>query len=398
MNIQKIYRNILNRVSVLTVFLIVLLVFFSVFEIILQIANFNDRMQAKQEAGSGNRFASKKKVVNTQYLNMARENKLLFFMGTPLAPVDPTVFGAYDKDPLLFWKLRPSSTNNVNARRYRGKIVPYVKPQDTLRILVIGDSCAYGAFVDDERDTYAHILEDKLNAKSSKRFEVINAGVPGYSSLQGLRYLKTELLKYQPDCIIVGFGFNDLCEAVGVKDKDIPVSLFPTWLFTVDSTLGNLRSYRFMKQLAFGIRYRYLKFFNRSKVCAAQNTYPSLDKITDVDTFIITLSAQYAKFPLRRVPPQDFSDNIIEIIKLARTHHSQVFLLTLPSVDGCFVYEQLLRLIARKYGVPLVDLIEEFKDIKANTQDFFVDNNHYNLKGHRLVADLLFERLKKYKK
>ena len=48
----------------------------------------------------------------------------------------------------------------------------------------------------------------------------MNAGVGGYTSLQGLRYLKKELWKYSPDMVIVWFGVNDDSSAIFFSDKD----------------------------------------------------------------------------------------------------------------------------------------------------------------------------------
>ncbi|MFT5128426.1 MAG: lysophospholipase L1-like esterase, partial [Rhodothermales bacterium] len=37
----------------------------------------------------------------------------------------------------------------------------------------------------------------------------INAGVPGYSLFQGWRYLEAEGLGYEPDLVVLNFGWND---------------------------------------------------------------------------------------------------------------------------------------------------------------------------------------------
>lgn len=146
--------------------------------------------------------------------------RLLFQMGAPLRPVDPATFGPYERDRLLFWKLQPNELDEVNAKGHRGVMRSYGKPNGVFRLIIIGDSCTYGVLTKN-KDTYAYLLEAKLNSLHRGTFEIVNAGVPGYSSLQGLRYLRNELIKYHPDMVLVGFGFNDLCEAVGKKDSDI---------------------------------------------------------------------------------------------------------------------------------------------------------------------------------
>jgi lysophospholipase L1-like esterase len=55
-------------------------------------------------------------------------------------------------------------------------------------------------------------LERRLRSRNpDTRYEVINAGVPGYNTRQQLAYLETEGLKLQPDLVVLGFYVgNDL--------------------------------------------------------------------------------------------------------------------------------------------------------------------------------------------
>ena len=40
--------------------------------------------------------------------------------------------------------------------------------------------------------------------------EVINAGIPGYTTYQELEFLKIYGLQMEPDLVVLGFVFNDL--------------------------------------------------------------------------------------------------------------------------------------------------------------------------------------------
>lgn len=83
------------------------------------------------------------------------------------------------------------------------------KPEGRLRIVALGDSHTFGLDVGDGA-TYPAKLQALLNkAAGEKRFEVVNAGVPGYSSRQGLIYLAREIERLSPDLIVFQFGSND---------------------------------------------------------------------------------------------------------------------------------------------------------------------------------------------
>jgi hypothetical protein len=81
-----------------------------------------------------------------------------------------------------------------------------IKPTDTTRILMLGDSFTQGNEVS---QTFSQLLAAKLNA------QVINAGIRGGSPLQYYLWLKTEGLKFNPDFVVVNFYLgNDITDAL----------------------------------------------------------------------------------------------------------------------------------------------------------------------------------------
>jgi lysophospholipase L1-like esterase len=92
----------------------------------------------------------------------------------------------------------------INSHGLRSAETTYAKPPGTFRILNLGDSVAMGWGVREE-DTYGRQLEQLLNGQSSDnlRFEVINAGVPGWNLENELAYLQAEGLKYEPDLVLL---------------------------------------------------------------------------------------------------------------------------------------------------------------------------------------------------
>jgi len=82
------------------------------------------------------------------------------------------------------------------------------KPKDAFRILILGDSVAYGNFVPAKK-TFSERLENLLQ-EHARNAEVINAGVPGYTAYNELQYYLAEGREFEPDVVIVAFCMNDV--------------------------------------------------------------------------------------------------------------------------------------------------------------------------------------------
>lgn len=128
-------------------------------------------------------------------------------------------------DPLLGWSLRPSYRMPPDVRGksrqiqdlvtnrlgLRGPEVSPVKEEGVTRILCLGDSVTFG-FGEGIRevDPFPRRLESWLEATFPGRaFEVLNAGVPGYTAVQGAIRYGEELAGLEADVVTVGFGVNE---------------------------------------------------------------------------------------------------------------------------------------------------------------------------------------------
>ncbi len=124
-------------------------------------------------------------------------------------------------DPDTFWSLQPNlknvefapqpsnprhafhvSTNELGLRN------PSIREKGgRLRILAIGDSTTFGQYVEDG-ETWPAQLQTMLDGDGT-RADVVNAGLIGASSFQGLSYLLKRGFDLKPDIVIATYGFND---------------------------------------------------------------------------------------------------------------------------------------------------------------------------------------------
>jgi lysophospholipase L1-like esterase len=134
-------------------------------------------------------------------------------------PVNPRVFGTEG-----VWTIAN------NSEGYRGPERPYRNRPDAevYRILCVGDSVTFGFNVDQE-DAYPNRLAVALRERFPDRaIEVINAGVPGWSWVQGLRFLQARGLRLHPNLVIAAHGTNDQFFLTVVSDSErLPVAGAP---------------------------------------------------------------------------------------------------------------------------------------------------------------------------
>ncbi len=125
-----------------------------------------------------------------------------------------------NESDLIIYELRPhlevkfqKENVKINSHGMRGPEVQMEKQEGTYRIALLGDSFAFGWGVPEE-DCFARVLERKLQAELPKdgpikKVEVLNFGVPGYSTFQQVAKFETHGIKFDPDAILIYFIQND---------------------------------------------------------------------------------------------------------------------------------------------------------------------------------------------
>ena len=95
---------------------------------------------------------------------------------------------------------------NELHRHHPGEVAHLLPGQGVLRVVAIGDSNTLG-WAGAEGSNWPAALGRAMTGARLEA-EVVNGGVWGYSSFQGVRRMR-ETLGYRPDVVLVSYGSND---------------------------------------------------------------------------------------------------------------------------------------------------------------------------------------------
>jgi len=263
-------------------------------------------------------------------------------------------------DPLLIW--RPNRNYRLfNAQGFKGPILEGKKSRGDFYIFTLGDSNTINPM---KGPGWPDYLAELLMGRNPN-VKVINAGVWGYSSYQGLLRLK-EILHFHPDMVLISFGSND-AHPVTVSDKEY---------LSYKECFGLLnRQIRLVQFLSF-LQDRWIFQNNKQKVLT------------------------------QRVSLKEYQKNLENMVAIAKKNSIQVILLTRPYLKNmplpdktCWrnfgqQYNDVVREVAVEQNVLCIDVFSSFDD---QAQFFLPDNDcHFNDDGRKLAAQNIYERIKEF--
>ena len=301
-----------------------------------------------------------------------------WFRIAPHEDAYPTHTGIVEAaEPELIWRLRPLPSGPLATNELGLRDGPYRADAD-FKILLLGDSVSWGNGINDSDALYASRLEVELNGQGRGiSYEVINSGVPGYSTFQELAYLQLYGLALNPDLIIVQFCLNDVVEryralaAYGGNRVFLGVD-------TRSATRG-LYGALLRRSRAFEAAARFVQARLRDG-----EQYYVRNLLTD------DLSAELAAAWVR------VEGELDEVLQTTRAAGLPMLLLVAPfqmQLDRPGELRQPQdRLIAwaRSNAVGFVDVLSYMELMPAGTsRALFNDNSHFSVAGHAFVAELL---------
>ncbi len=104
-----------------------------------------------------------------------------------------------------------SSSVRINSLGFRGDDITLAKPPGTVRIVCVGASTTFCTGVSSNEAAWPRLLEKEISQKyPNTKWQVVNAGVPGYCMSQSLINLKRRVLPLDPDLVIFYEAHNQL--------------------------------------------------------------------------------------------------------------------------------------------------------------------------------------------
>jgi lysophospholipase L1-like esterase len=311
---------------------------------------------------------------------------LQLFVSTPqqkMQVANEVQSGIFEGDPLLLWRLKPNLDHAVwdftllstNAQSFRADYAIGAKPADTFRIVCLGDSVTFGYRVppvwpdkpkdyDPEWLPFPMLLEKELRkANPNRRIEVFPMAVPGYTTHQGLAWLRRDIEYLQPDMVIASFGWND------ASVSDVP-----------DREAINTRWYP--------VAIRWL--IDHSQAFAhATHWLRSRNGPTPA-----------VRVPVPRVSETEYVSNFQAIVTVGRDHGAAVVVIGAPYRDSTTNppeaqlmtrYRVSLKSAMQQGQTPYLEVLELTEAAGTVNQGFFGELIHPNHMGHRLLASELLK-------
>lgn len=305
----------------------------------------------------------------------------------------------------LGYALAPNYTsgkNRHNALGLRGAEIAVAKPAGTVRIAMCGGSTTYGEGVDDYGLSAPFLLEQSLRA-DGRTVEVLNAGCPGWTTLETLINFETRLLDLAPDHVVVYHGINDV----------LPRIVWPAAAYRGDLSGWLCRNEHLAEA----------SLLERSALArillvgtGRLEPHSSMLRIVgDVPptshSFAFRLQRNAGRYPdgvfrevpvermLAANPPVLFERNLRNLIAVARSHGVQVLLCTFaysrefpqhpyighPAVQATIdATNAIVRRLGQETGTPVVDHAAEL-----TARELFTDGVHFTVEGNRRRAERL---------
>ncbi len=311
------------------------------------------------------------------------------------------VFGSvlWRYDPLTGWSHIPGTTGRVdlggpdagrvriNSLGFRGREVKARKEPGVVRVLALGDSFVFGIGVDEEH-AFTTRLESRLRDLTGLPHEVVNMGVPGFSTDQEYLQFRERGLALAPDVVLLVVCDNDF---EGNAQSFMYLRYYkPYFTIAGDGRLvaGNLP----VPRLTEGQRLR-TWLGQRSEVWnfvrSRETSWPPLRRL--LDRFEVDVSRASTDDPIRLTyllvrEIRDLSESVgarfLTLNTGERAEQTKLFVALRRHLRGADVA-----------FLGLEGPLSEAREREPEGRWDFGKDHHWNVDAHRLAAEIVAQRL-----
>jgi lysophospholipase L1-like esterase len=309
------------------------------------------------------------------------------------APREAKFASMYEYDPARRYRLRPGARERyhghparINRMGHRDRTIHEEKRAGTVRILVAGDSITFGSGVGQE-SPYPQALERRLEAaRAGTRFDVINAGVPGYAIAEEYETVRLGMA-LDPDLVILQFTLNDVRPSYGVYADNVGAELARLGLRRDPSAVEFWLAQRSGLFLA-------LQDAVRGVVHHDEAAGDEQGEHARIEAFVATPAGD----PELERDWAAYLSRLDATVRLVRAGGAAFLLYAAPwdfQLTGATAPQERLAAFAAERGVPFVDLLPALRERCAGQEPapcwgrWFEDHDHPNEAGHALVAEVL---------
>lgn len=337
--------------------------------------------------GASTKGLSVRKKIAFAFLTVSGVSAMLLFCGELMVrraflgswrPALASFFrsqNVFVSDPDLGFTLNPARPGANSLGIAHGEISP-VKPSGSFRVIALGDSVAFDDF------GFVSMIREELPRIRGGPVEVINASIPGFTTYQELLFLRRDLIRFQPDLVVLQYCLNDNYAFLHVVDDS------GRWLLTPEAERAV--GFDHLGPLAWVTRSSYLLLTIRvwlAHIDALSGTPFVWEKRPDF----------YAAWKDSSWPQMEAS--LAEMKSLLDSIDASFIVVVVPfkpqfspqalEKDREYTLRPQRRLneICTRLGVPILDLFPLFS--RHQVDELYRDQIHLTERGHRIVADEL---------
>ncbi len=264
---------------------------------------------------------------------------------------------------------------SVNKYSFLNKEYPIEKPENSIRIALLGDSFVESFQVFD-RHYFGRVMENILREKLKQPVEVLNFGRSGFDLGDCYVHYNTFVKKFNPDYIIYIFGDDDF--STRNSEPFLPI-------VKIEDDSLSIEKPQFSSKYIKKVKIKELIFSN----CALINNSQKSKKLLKKDYIFSQLFDKL--YPKTTETVENTETNITPKINI--TPKLELILSNLAQNNGYFFLRSNIELSNSKFTFHNINQIFENKDYNPHEWKITKTSGHWNNRAHKEIGGYLAKEM-----